>query len=83
MFFVDNWTAFRAVSNKKEKCLDQISIDELNKRFILDIGAVDYLTDDYEDWYQLRDSTYVSRFVFDLIVDGIKEKGFKELIMKN
>lgn len=77
MFFVDNWTVFRANSNKSEKCLDQISIDELNKRFILDIGAVDYLTDNYEDWYQLRDSSYVSRFVFDLILEGLKKKDLK------
>lgn len=81
MYLIDQWNVFRAVSDKNKKCLDQISIDELNKRFILDIEAVDYFTEDCEDWYRFSDS--VSRFVFDLILDGIKEKGFTQLIAEN
>lgn len=58
--------------------VDQISIDKVNKRYILDIDANDLVTDGYDGEMNEVNSMYVSRFIFDIIVQGIKERGFKE-----
>ena len=60
--------------------VDQISIDKVNKRYILDIDAYDLVTDGYDTENNQVNSTYVSRFIFDIIVEGVKQSGFKEAI---
>ena len=81
MFLVKDWEMFYTHSNKssEEDCLvDQISIDKVNKRYIFDIDANDIVTDGYDSEMNEINSIYVSRLVFDIIVQGIKECGFKE-----
>ena len=81
MFLAKDWEMFYTDSHKssKEKYLvDQISIDKVNKRYILDIDANDLVTDGYDSEMNEINSNYVSRLVFDIIVQGIKERGFKE-----
>ena len=58
--------------------VDQISIDKVNKRYILDIDTNDLVTDGYDGEMNEVNSMFVSRFIFDIIVQGIKERGFKE-----
>lgn len=83
MFEINGWEVFYAPSKNTDNGTDQISIDERNKRFILDTDAVEYFTDDCEGQLQwLHAYCYVSRFVFELIVDSLKAKGFSELTLK-
>ena len=81
MFLVKDWEMFHTGSHKsseEEYLVDQISIDKVNKRYILDIDANDLVTDGYDGEMNEVNSMYVSRFIFDIIVQGIKERGFKE-----
>ena len=81
MFLVKDWEMIHTGSHKsseEEYLVDQISIDKVNKRYILDIDANDSLTDGYDGEMNEIISMYVSRFIFDIIVQGIKERGFKE-----
>ena len=75
MFYTDSHK-----SSKEEYWVDQISIDKVNKRYILDIDANDLVTDRYDGEMNEVNSMFVSRFIFDIIVQGIKERGFKEVI---
>ena len=81
MFLAKDWEMFYTDSHKsseEEYLVDQISIDKVNKRYILDIDADDLVTDGYDSYMNEINSMYVSRFIFDIIVQGIKERGFKE-----
>ena len=83
MFLVKDWEMFYTDSHKsleEERLVDQISIDKVNKRYILDIDAYDLVTDGYDAENNQVNSTYVSRFIFDIIVEGVKQSGFKEAI---
>ena len=83
MFLVKDWEMFYTDSHKSSKeeyLVDQISIDKVNKRYILDIDANDLVTDGYDGEMNEVNSMFVSRFIFDIIVQGIKERGFKEAI---
>lgn len=83
MFLVKDWEMFYTDSHKsleEEFLVDQISIDKVNKRYILDIDAYDLVTDGYDAENNQVNSTYVSRFIFDIIVEGVKQSGFKEAI---
>ena len=65
-------------SNEDETLVDQVSIDEVNKEYLLETGDSFQITDGFlQGGFELR-SLYVSRLVFDIIVQGIKERGFKE-----
>ena len=83
MFLAKDWEMFYTDSHKSSKeeyLVDQISIDKVNKRYIFDIDADDRVTDGYDYKMNEINSIYVSRLVFDIIVQGIKERGFKEAI---
>lgn len=65
-------------SNEDESIVDQISIDEVNKKYLLETGDSFQITDGIlPGGYELN-SIYVSKLIFDIIVQGIKERGFKE-----
>ena len=65
-------------SNEDETLVDQVSIDEVNKEYLLETGDSFLITDGFlQGGFELR-SLDVSRLVFDIIVEGIKERGFKE-----
>lgn len=88
MFLTNGWDVFCAHSKTNDIGTDQISIDGRNKRYILDIDIVRYMPEEYDSDYDEDESiprytTYLSRLVFDIILNGLKEKGFKELIIKN
>ena len=82
MFLVKDWEMFYTdtIGRKDEFVVDQVSIDVANKRFVLDIGADGIVTDGYDEEMNEVGSNYVSRFVFDLIIEGLRQKGFKEVV---
>ena len=83
MIVTKDWEMLYTDSKKDEDKVDQISIDVRNKRFVLDIDADMMVTDGYWDDGETEVvSYYVSRFLFDLVVEGLKDRGFKELITK-
>ena len=79
MFVATEWEMFYTHSKGNDELVDQISIDEKNKRYRLEINAVDMITDGEDGFGNEIVSWYVSRLVFDIIVHGIKDKGFIEL----
>ena len=79
---VEKWEMFYTNSKNNEDLVDQISIDTKNKRYILDIDADIIVTDgEYEDGTEIY-SLYISRYMFDLIVAEIKNRGFVEYCCK-
>ena len=85
MLLISKWEMFHTDSVNDVLATDQISIDVNNKRFILDLDAIGYGSDEYVEGDEdrvLQDSIYVSRLVFDVIVSGLRAKGFTELIAK-
>lgn len=82
MFLVKDWEVFHtnAINATEDSYLvDQISIDRVNKRYVIDIGASDLATDGYDEAGDPVNSTHVSRLVFDIIVEGLKQRGFKSV----
>lgn len=77
------WEMFYTTSLNDEELVDQICIDGKSKRYILDIDANDMITDGYDSDDNSIDSTYVSRTIFDIIVEGIKKQNFVEYISNN
>lgn len=79
MFVATEWEMFYTRSKGNNELVDQISIDKNNKRYVLDVDAVDMITDGEDGFGNEIVSWYVSRLVFDIIVQGVKDKGFIEL----
>lgn len=73
----DQWNCFYTRAVGSEDLVDQIEIDEKNKEYRIHINERDWVTDGYDEFGIPQNSSYVSRFVFDVIVEGIKEKNFK------
>lgn len=79
MFNVTEWELFYTTSEKDEDYLvNQICIDAVNKRYILETDVSCYVTDGFDECGNEIFSTYVSKEVFDILVKSVKENGFKE-----
>lgn len=82
MFNFNKWEMFYTVVKKPRGdsrwIVDQIRIDDANKRYILELGKPDDVTDGLDCYGHEIYSTGVSRIVFDIILNGVREKGFKE-----
>lgn len=77
MSFADEWEEFYTESKAEDRWLvDIIAIDETKQEFILYIDTPYLAVEGYDENFQPIHVTYVSRFVFDMIVKGIQEKGF-------
>ena len=79
MFLVKDWEMFYTDSKNNEDLVDQISIDKSNKRFVLDIDADILVTDGHDEEMNDFSSYYVSRFVFDIILEGLEKNNYKKL----
>lgn len=80
MFLATEWEMFytcAAGAPEDGYLVDQVSIDEVNKRYILDINAIDLITDGVDEKGNEINSLYVSRLVFDIIIAGLEQRGFK------
>ena len=82
MFLATDWEMFythAAGAPKDSDLVDQVSIDETNKRYILDINAMDLITEGIDQKGNEINSFYVSRLVFDIIIEGLEQRGFKRV----
>lgn len=84
MFLSRKWEMFytnnkECSSEREVEKFDQISVDTMNKRFVLDIGVDILATDGYDDELEPIDSTYVSRTIFDTLLEGLTAKSFKQV----
>ncbi len=67
-------------TTEEERLVDQISIDKDSKEYLLQKNEDERITDGcLPGGYEIN-SIYVSRFIFDIIVEGVKQSGFKEAI---
>lgn len=83
MLLIRNSEIFYTVSRDatdEDDLVDQISIDRENKEYYLQKNSPAHITDGYlPGGYEIT-SLYVSRFVFDIIVEGVKSANFKEAV---
>ncbi len=75
----ENWQVFHTYVKDSDDKVDQISIDEQNRRYVLDRNVSDLVIDSELEGGNCINSIDVSRFVFEIIVEAVREKGFKEL----
>ena len=75
----ENWQVFHTYVKDSDDKVDQISIDEQNRRYVLDRNVSDLVIDSESEGGNCINSIDVSRFVFEIIVEAVREKGFKEL----
>ena len=74
------WENFYTDSkNKKENLVDQISIDVLNKVYALNLEEPDYITDGYDEDGNEICSIYISREVFDILLQGLKLNNYNQI----
>lgn len=80
MAYSREWEDFYTESKNNEDLCDYININTKKKQYILYVDADIEITDsvDENDNYHFAEET--SREVFDIIVSGVKEKGYKRLI---
>ena len=81
-FLAKDWEMFYTDSknqNKEETLVDQISIDVINKVYVFYESADWSVTDGYDEEENPISSWYVSREVFDILFEGLKTNGYKEL----
>lgn len=80
MGFVKNWELFYTDAkgtSTEDDLVDQVEIDVANKRYVLLEGVSDLVTDGYCEDGEPIESTYVSRAVFDMLLDALKRSGYK------
>ena len=75
----ENWQVFHTYVKDSDDKVDQISIDEQNRRYVLDRNVSDLVIDSESEGGNCINSIDVSRFVFEIIVEAVREKRFKEL----
>ena len=76
-----NWERFYTDSleySEEEMIVDQIEIDIKNNRFVLVKDADFAITDGEDENGDEQYSNYVSREMFDLLVEALKAKGLKQ-----
>ena len=80
MAYSREWEDFYTESKNNEDLCDYININTKKKQYILYVDADIEITDsvDENDNYHFAEET--SREIFDIIVSGVKEKGYKRLI---
>lgn len=79
----DKWELFYTENEHNDELVDQIEIDQKGKTYKLLINAPDLVTDGYDEYFRYIESSYVSKEVFNIIVNGIKLAGFKGKICDN
>lgn len=76
-----NWERFYTDAkgySEEDMMVDQVEIDIKNNRFILVENADFAITDGEDENGEVLYSCYVSREMFDLLVDALKAKGLKQ-----
>ena len=82
MFLMSGWEMFyteRKNGEKESKIFDELSIDVLNKRFILDENVSELLTKKRECIGSVWGAECIRSENFDMLVEQLKVHGYKEL----
>ena len=81
MFLVKDWEMFYTdlKSGDDDDFVDQISIDIVNKRFILDERVSFMATDGYDVTGEEIASIYLKREIFDVLLAGLIDNGYKRI----
>ena len=77
--FADDYERFYTdskFSKDDDFLVDQIYIDTKNKEYYIVEDEGDYITDGYDEEDNMICSSYVSREVFELLVDAVKSNGY-------
>ena len=68
-------------STKENERFIQLSLDNENRRFIVEENLVDIKsTDPSYEYYHSNEGEYISCELFEIIVEGLKKRGYKHLI---
>ena len=65
--------------NIEGELVDYLAIDVVNKEYVLYQNAFDAITDGEDEFGNEIYSTYVSREIFDIILQGVKSNGYKQV----
>ena len=82
MLMKKEWERFyttAADATDEKDLVDQVSVDSENHCYVLEIGVGAYVTDGYDERGEERYSHYVSRSVFDIIVEGLDRHGYQKV----
>lgn len=83
--FIKRWERFYTDAKQQSKeslLVDQIAIDVNNKVYFVCEDADIMITDGYDEYDNEICSFYVSREIFDIILNGLKAKGYVETEME-
>ena len=82
MNLIYEWkTYYTHASTKEDERFIQLSLDNENRRFILEENLVDIKsTDPSYEYYHSNKGEYISFELFEIIVEGLKNRGYKRLI---
>ena len=76
----ENFYTTSLEATEENDTVDQIMIDHEIKEYFLQKNCDDHITDGYSSMGKEFISFPVSRFVFDIILDGVKKSGFTAAI---
>lgn len=84
----ENWAIYycdnsESTVNEYPGYVDVISIDIKNKRYVLDIHCDERCMDGYYEDDTEKISVYMSREVFEMLLIGVKEKGYTQVKEKD
>ncbi len=78
----ERWERYYTTSLINENLVDQIEIDEKSKIYRLFKNEDDFITDGYDEYGFEQFAHYVSRFVFDLIVEGLEKRALNGALLQ-
>ena len=80
MAYSREWEDFYTESKNNEDLCDYININTKKKQYILYVDADIEITDSVDENNNYHFSEETSREIFDIIVSGVKEKGYTRLV---
>lgn len=80
MSFNSDWEDFYTMSSNDEDLVDYVSINTKKKKYILYLDADDLITDSVDEDGNYDENMDVSREIFDIIIAGVKDKGYTRLV---
>ena len=80
MAYSREWEDFYTESKNNEDLCDYININTKKKQYILYIDVDNDITDSVDENDNYHFAVETSREIFDIIVSGVKEKGYTRLV---
>ena len=82
-YIVSDYELFYTESKIDKELVDQVEINEKNKTYFYYVNVSYLCTDGYTEDGEPKESFYVSRYVFDCIIAGLKSNGFTQIQTQN